>query len=129
LPREGSKIAGGNVTITEKILAAHTDKKEISAGELINAKVDLILANDITAPIAIREFRKIGAQDVFDRNRIAFIPDHFAPQKDIKAAEQCKMLRDFSKEHDLDLYFEVGRMGCICNRSGLNRCSVSYGNG
>ncbi|UCF87517.1 MAG: 3-isopropylmalate dehydratase large subunit [Nitrospiraceae bacterium] len=99
------------MTITEKILAAHTDKKEVSAGELINAKVDLILANDITAPIAIREFRKIGAQDVFDRNRIAFIPDHFAPQKDIKAAEQCKMLRDFSKEHALDLYFEVGRMG------------------
>lgn len=99
------------MTITEKILAAHTDKKEVSAGELINAKVDLILANDITAPIAIREFRKIGAKDVFDRNRIAFIPDHFAPQKDIKAAEQCKLLRDFSKEHDLDLYFEVGRMG------------------
>jgi 3-isopropylmalate/(R)-2-methylmalate dehydratase large subunit len=99
------------VTITEKILAAHTDREEVSAGELINAKVDLILANDITAPIAIREFRKIGAPDVFDRNRIAIIPDHFAPQKDIKAAEQCKMLREFSKEHDLDLYFEVGRMG------------------
>ncbi|MDO8746568.1 MAG: 3-isopropylmalate dehydratase large subunit, partial [Thermodesulfovibrionales bacterium] len=80
-------------------------------GELINAKVDLILANDITAPIAIQEFKKIGAKDVFDRNRIALIPDHFAPQKDIKAAEQCKMLRDFSKEYNLGLYFEVGRMG------------------
>lgn len=99
------------MTITEKILAAHAGKKQVVSGELINAKVDLILANDITAPIAISEFRKIGADDVFDRNRIAFIPDHFAPQKDIKAAEQCKMLRDFSREYNLGLYFEVGRMG------------------
>lgn len=99
------------MTITEKILAAHCGKDEVLAGELINAKVDVILANDITAPISIREFKKIGAKDVFDRNKIAFIPDHFAPQKDIKAAEQCKMLRDFSREYDLGLYFEVGRMG------------------
>ncbi|HXX57351.1 MAG TPA: 3-isopropylmalate dehydratase large subunit [Thermodesulfovibrionales bacterium] len=99
------------MTITEKILAAHTGKKEVVPGELINAKVDLILANDITAPIAIQEFKKIGAADVFDRNRIAFIPDHFAPQKDIKAAEQCKLLRGFSREYRLGLYFEVGRMG------------------
>jgi len=99
------------VTITEKILAAHCGKKKVSPGELINAKVDLILANDITAPIAITEFKKIGAKNVFDKDRVAFIPDHFAPQKDIKAAEQCKMLRDFSKDYDLGLYFEVGRMG------------------
>jgi 3-isopropylmalate/(R)-2-methylmalate dehydratase large subunit len=99
------------VTITEKILAAHAGKDEVKAGELINAKVDVILANDITAPISIREFKKTGAKDVFDRNKIAFIPDHFAPQKDIKAAEQCKMLRDFSREYNLGLYFEVGRMG------------------
>jgi 3-isopropylmalate/(R)-2-methylmalate dehydratase large subunit len=99
------------VTITEKILAAHAGKDRVSAGELINAKLDVVLANDITAPIAIKEFRKIGAKDVFDRNKIAFIPDHFAPQKDIKAAEQCKMLREFSREYDLSLYFEVGRMG------------------
>ena len=100
-----------SMTITEKILASHTGRKRVSPGELINAKVDLILANDITAPIAIAEFKKIGAQDVFDRTRIALIPDHFAPQKDIKAAEQCKMLKDFSREYDLSLYFEVGRMG------------------
>jgi 3-isopropylmalate/(R)-2-methylmalate dehydratase large subunit len=99
------------VTITEKILAAHAGKEGLSPGELINAKVDLILANDITAPISIKEFKKIGAKDVFDRDRIAFIPDHFAPQKDIKAAEQCKMLREFSGEYHLGLYFEVGRMG------------------
>jgi 3-isopropylmalate/(R)-2-methylmalate dehydratase large subunit len=99
------------MTVTEKILAAHAGKKEVYPGELINAKVDLVLANDITAPIAIQEFKKIGAKEVFDKDRVAFIPDHFAPQKDIKAAEQCKMLRDFSKEYHLGLYFEVGRMG------------------
>lgn len=99
------------MTITEKILAAHAGKKKVVPGELVNAKVDLILANDITAPIAISEFKKIGARNVFDKNKIALIPDHFVPQKDIKAAEQCKILRDFSREHDLSLYFEVGRMG------------------
>ena len=99
------------MTITEKILAAHAGKEKVSPGELLNAKVDLILANDITAPIAITEFAKTGAKKVFNNKRVALIPDHFAPQKDIKAAEQCKMLREFSKEQGLDLYFEVGRMG------------------
>ena len=99
------------MTITEKILAAHSGKEEVSPGDLIKAKVDLVLANDITAPIAINEFKKTGAEHVFDKDRIALIPDHFAPQKDIKAAEQCKMIRNFSRENDLSLYFEVGRMG------------------
>ncbi len=99
------------MTITEKILAAHSGKKMVEQGELINSKIDLILANDITAPIAINEFKKIGAEDVFDKDKIVFVPDHFAPQKDIKAAEQCKMLREFSHENNLSLYFEVGRMG------------------
>lgn len=99
------------MTITEKILAFHAGKKEVHPGDLINARVDLILANDITAPIAIQEFKKTGAKDVFDRERIAFIPDHFAPQKDMKAAEQCKLLKDFSRQYHLGLYFEVGRMG------------------
>ncbi len=99
------------MTITEKILAAHAGKKAVSASELINAKVDIILANDITAPIAIQEFKKTGAKHVFDKDRIALIPDHFTPQKDIKAAEQCKLLKQFSKEQDISLYFEVGRMG------------------
>ena len=99
------------MTITEKIMAAHCEKNEVAPGELINANVDLILANDITAPIAISEFQKIGVDKVFDKERIALIPDHFAPQKDIKAAELCKLLRDFSHEQELSLYFEVGRMG------------------
>jgi 3-isopropylmalate/(R)-2-methylmalate dehydratase large subunit len=99
------------MTITEKILAIHSGRKEVSPGELINAKVDLILANDITAPIAISEFKKIGAKDVFDREKIVLVPDHFTPPKDIKAAEQCRILRSFSKEYNISLYFEVGRVG------------------
>jgi 3-isopropylmalate/(R)-2-methylmalate dehydratase large subunit len=99
------------MTITEKIMAAHAGQKEIAPGDLINARVDLILANDITAPIAIQEFRKTGAKDVFDRERVVLVPDHFVPQKDIKAAEQCRMLKEFAREYRLTLYFEVGRMG------------------
>ncbi|MBI4823559.1 MAG: 3-isopropylmalate dehydratase large subunit [Nitrospirae bacterium] len=99
------------MTITEKILAEHAGKKELSPGELIIAKVDFVLANDITAPIAISEFKKTGAKEVFDKDRVAFVPDHFAPAKDIKAAEQCKQLRDFAKNYNLSHYFEVGRMG------------------
>jgi len=100
-----------SMTITEKILAAHSGEEQVSAGELINARVDFLLANDITAPIAIKEFRKIGAKEVFDKSRVTFVPDHFAPQKDIASAEQCKMLREFSHSQKLDHYFEVGRMG------------------
>jgi len=99
------------MTITEKILAVHAEKKEVYPGELIYAKVDIVLANDITAPIAIKEFEKLGASSVFDPDRIALVPDHFTPQKDIKAAEQCKILREFARKHKLSLYFEVGRMG------------------
>jgi 3-isopropylmalate/(R)-2-methylmalate dehydratase large subunit len=99
------------MTITEKILAAHCNKKSVVPGELIEAKLDFILGNDITAPFAIKEFRKVGAKKVFDRNRVALIPDHFTPNKDIKSAEQCKLLRDFAREQKLTNYFEVGKVG------------------
>ncbi|MDI6784354.1 MAG: 3-isopropylmalate dehydratase large subunit [bacterium] len=99
------------MTITEKILAAHCSKKSVVPGELIEAKLDFILGNDITAPIAINEFRKAGAKKVFDKTRVALIPDHFTPNKDIKSAEQCKLLRDFAKEQKLTNYFEVGKVG------------------
>jgi 3-isopropylmalate/(R)-2-methylmalate dehydratase large subunit len=99
------------MTITERILAVHAGRGMVSPGELINARIDFLLANDITAPIAIAEFKKIGAKDVFDPDRVAFVPDHFAPQKDIKAAEQCKLLKNFSRGYHLGNYFEVGRMG------------------
>jgi 3-isopropylmalate/(R)-2-methylmalate dehydratase large subunit len=99
------------MTISEKILAAHAGKERVIPGELIEVEVDFALANDITAPIAIDRFRQAGARRVFDRERLALVPDHFVPNKDIDSAIQCKILRDFAQEHDLPYYFEVGRMG------------------
>lgn len=98
-------------TITQKILAAHCGKDVVEAGELISAKLDLVLGNDITAPIAIREFEKIGAATVFDKERVALVPDHSTPNKDIKSAELVKILRDFSKKHGIKYFFEIGKMG------------------
>lgn len=99
------------MTITEKIFAVHCGKDYVKAGELISAKVDIALANDITGPIAIQEFRKIGVKNVFDKSRVVLVPDHFVPNKDIKSAQQAKIVRDFSREQGLTNYFEVGRMG------------------
>ena len=99
------------MTITEKIFAAHSGREYVKAGELISAKVDITLANDITGPIAIQEFRKIGVKNVFDPSRVVLVPDHFVTNKDIKSAQQAKIVRDFSKEQNLTNYFEVGRMG------------------
>ncbi|MCQ9207450.1 MAG: 3-isopropylmalate dehydratase large subunit [Omnitrophica bacterium] len=98
-------------TITEKILRAHCKGKGVKPGDFIRARVDFCLGNDITAPIAIEEFRKAGAKKVFDRTRIALIPDHFTPAKDMQSANQAKMLRDFAEEHRIEQYYEVGRMG------------------
>ncbi|MBR1587391.1 MAG: 3-isopropylmalate dehydratase large subunit [Kiritimatiellae bacterium] len=97
-----------SMTTTQKILAAHAGKKEVHAGELVMANLDLVLANDITAPVAIGEFPKFGRGKVFDRERIALVPDHFAPNKDIKAAEQCACMRRFAREQGIANYFEVG---------------------
>lgn len=99
------------MNIPEKILAAHAGLDEVRPGQLITAKLDITLANDITGPVAVREFRKIGAKNVFDKKRVVFVPDHFVPNKDIKSAEQVKMLREFAREQDLENFFEVGRMG------------------
>lgn len=98
-------------TITQKILAAHCGKEVVEPGELINARLDLVLGNDITAPIAIREFEKIGAPTVFDKERVALVPDHSTPNKDIKSAELVKIMREFAKKHDLKYFFEIGKMG------------------
>ncbi len=98
-------------TISEKILLAHTDKKDIKPGEFIEAKIDLALGNDITAPFAIEEFRKSGVRGVFNNKKIVLVPDHFAPAKDLKSANQCRILADFAKEHKIENYFEVGCMG------------------
>jgi 3-isopropylmalate/(R)-2-methylmalate dehydratase large subunit len=98
-------------TMAEKILARAAGKKEVFPGELINARIDMALGNDITAPVAINEFRKIGIEKVFDRERIALIPDHFTPNKDIQSAEQVKLMRNFAREQGIVHYYEVGRMG------------------
>ena len=98
-------------TITEKILAAHAGLAVVEPGQLIQARVDLILANDITAPMAIEVFRKAGAQKVFDRRKVALVPDHFVPNKDIAAAEQVRLMREFAREQQLTLFFELGEMG------------------
>jgi 3-isopropylmalate/(R)-2-methylmalate dehydratase large subunit len=98
------------LTIVEKILAAHTGKKSVSPGEFLSVKVDMVLSNDITAPLAIKEFHKLGVKNVFDKNKVVMIPDHFCPNKDIQSAEHAKMMRHFAKEHGI-IYYEVGQMG------------------
>ncbi|MCD6399717.1 3-isopropylmalate dehydratase large subunit [candidate division WOR-3 bacterium] len=99
------------MTISEKILAKHADLDNVKPGQLIEAKLDMILANDITAPIGIREFEKLGIDKVWDTERISLVPDHFTPNKDIKSAEQVKLVRDFAKKMGIVNYFEVGEMG------------------
>ena len=98
-------------TITEKILARAAGRDEVGAGDIIEAKVDLVLANDITAPLGIAEFEKAGFTKVFDPARIALVPDHFTPNKDIKAAGQSKKMREFARKHEIVNYYEVGRVG------------------
>ncbi|PPS20680.1 3-isopropylmalate dehydratase large subunit [Brachyspira murdochii] len=99
------------MTITQKILAAHAGVDKVEAGELIMVKTDLVLGNDITSPVAINEFEKYGFDKVFDKEKIALVMDHFAPNKDIKAAEQCKQCRDFANKYDISNYYDVGDMG------------------
>ncbi|MEW6187686.1 MAG: 3-isopropylmalate dehydratase large subunit [Thermodesulfobacteriota bacterium] len=98
-------------TITEKILAAHAGLRSVHPGQLIEARVDLALANDITAPIAIDVFYEGGGKKVFDREKVVLVPDHFVPNKDIAAAEQCRKMREFAREQGLTHYFELGEMG------------------
>ncbi|PMQ01320.1 MAG: 3-isopropylmalate dehydratase large subunit [Dictyoglomus sp. NZ13-RE01] len=98
-------------TITEKILLKHSNNKEIAPNDLIFVKLDFILANDITAPLAIKEFKKIGVKRVFDTERIALVPDHSTPNKDIKSAQQSKEMREFAREQGIKYYYEVGRVG------------------
>ncbi|MFZ5586826.1 MAG: 3-isopropylmalate dehydratase large subunit [Thermodesulfobacteriota bacterium] len=110
------------MTITEKILAAHAGLDRVEPGQLINARIDLALGNDITAPLAIKEFQSLGVERVFDPERVVLVPDHFTPAKDIKSAEQAKTLREFAREQGLTNYFEIGRMGiehCLLPEAGL----------
>ena len=105
----GTKARG--MTMTQKILADHAGLDRVEAGQLIRARLDMVLGNDITTPVAVKEFRKIGRDRVFDRNKIAIVPDHFTPNKDIKSAEQVRFIREFAREMGIVNFFEVGRMG------------------
>ena len=97
------------MTITEKILAAHAGQDSVSPGDLIEVKVDMALANDITAPLAIHVFEELGADNVFDTEKIALVPDHFVPNKDIPSAEQAKIMEKFARKHNIKYYFELGQ--------------------
>ena len=99
------------MTMTQKILAAHAGLDKVEAGQLILVDIDRVLGNDITSPVAIREFNNIGAKEVFDKEKVTMVMDHFAPNKDIKAAVQCKMCRDFCNEKEVTHFYDVGRMG------------------
>ncbi|MBR4024028.1 MAG: 3-isopropylmalate dehydratase large subunit [Firmicutes bacterium] len=99
------------MTMTQKILAAHAGLDKVEAGQLITAKLDLVLANDITGPVSIGEFERAGFDKVFDKSRIALVMDHFVPNKDIKSAEQCKKCRTFARRFDIDNFYDVGEMG------------------
>ena len=99
------------MTMTQKILAAHAGLEYVTAGQLIEANLDLVLANDITGPVAIHEVEKLNKKTVFDKDKIALVPDHFTPNKDIKSAEHCKCVREYAKAHNITNYFEIGEMG------------------
>ncbi len=99
------------MTMTQKILAAHAGLDQVEAGQLIEADLDLVLGNDITSPVAIREMEKMKVNGVFDKDKIALVPDHFVPNKDIKSAEHCKCVREFARKNEITHYFEVGQMG------------------
>ncbi|HHT65254.1 MAG: 3-isopropylmalate dehydratase large subunit [Caldicoprobacterales bacterium] len=99
------------MTMTQKILAAHAGLKQVEPGQLIMADLDLVLGNDVTTPVAVKEFEKIGAEGVFDKSKVAIVPDHFTPNKDIKSAEQCRLIREFAYDKGIENYFEIGQMG------------------
>lgn len=99
------------MTMTQKILAAHAGLDFVTAGQLIEADLDLVLANDITGPVAIHEVEKLNKKTVFDKDKVALVPDHFTPNKDIKSAEHCKCVREYACKHNITNYFEVGEMG------------------
>jgi len=109
--RERKKMTTQPMTITEKILAGHADRESVSPGDLIKVRVDLALANDITAPLGINVFRELGTGKVFDREKIALVADHFVPNKDIPSAEQAKVMREFAQEQGIKNYFELGDGG------------------
>ena len=119
------------MTMTQKILAAHAGLDKVEAGQLIEADLDLVLGNDITSPVAIKEMSKMKVDGVFDKDKIALVPDHFVPNKDIKSAEHCKCVREFAYRNQITNYFEVGQMGIedshTCTYGALGAFSTGVG--
>lgn len=110
------------MTMTQKILAAHAGLESVEAGQLITCNLDLVLGNDVTTPVALNVFNEIEGAKIFDKDKIAIVPDHFTPNKDIKSAHHCKMIREFANENDITNYFEIGQMGiehCLLPEKGL----------
>ncbi|MEA1960159.1 MAG: 3-isopropylmalate dehydratase large subunit [Bacillota bacterium] len=110
------------MTISQKILAAHAARDVVKAGELLSCKLDVVLGNDVTSPVAISEFNRLKLDHVFDQDKIVLVPDHFTPNKDIKSAEQCKVVREFARDYGIKNYFEIGKMGiehCLLPEQGL----------
>lgn len=100
-----------SMTMTQKIIAAHCGKETVTPGEILLANTDLVLGNDITAPVAVNEFEKANCANVFDKSKVVLVLDHFVPNKDIKAAEQSKQIREFARKHDIENFFDVGQTG------------------
>ena len=118
------------MTLTQKILAAHAGLAEVKAGQLINAKLDIVLGNDITTPVAINEFEKAGFDGVFDKEHIAIVLDHFVPNKDIKSATQSKQCREFANKYDILNFYDVGQMGiehALLPEKGIAYMDITYG--
>ncbi|MGL5576379.1 MAG: 3-isopropylmalate dehydratase large subunit [Sarcina sp.] len=110
------------MTMTQKILAKHAGLESVKAGQLIEANLDLVLGNDITTPVAVKEFEKLDLEQVFHSDKVAIVPDHFTPNKDIKSAEQCKCIREFSRDKKVNNFFDIGEMGvehCLLPEKGL----------
>lgn len=119
------------MTMTQKILAAHAGLDSVVAGQLIEAKLDMVLGNDVTSPVAINEMNKFGKTSVFDKTRISLVMDHFTPNKDIQSAENCKQVREFAKKNDILHYYDVGNMGiehALLPEKGIVTCGVPKSN-
>lgn len=110
------------MTMVEKIIAAHANQETVKPGDVVSVDLDLVLGNDVTTPVALEEFEKIGVTDVYDKEKIAIVPDHFTPNKDINSAEQSKLIREFATKKEIENYFEIGEMGiehCLLPEKGL----------
>ena len=114
-----------SMTMTQKILAKHAGLESVVAGQLIEAKLDMVLGNDVTSPVAINEMTKFGKNSVFDKTKISLVMDHFTPNKDIQSAQNCKQVREFAKKYDITHYYDVGNTKNTGNCKSYQLCGIS----